>query len=61
MEQQKLIDWLKEDVAIVKSDIKDINDKVDQLLKFKWQIISGSVVISAVVGFLIQIFLAMKP
>jgi phage-related minor tail protein len=58
LEQQKLIDWLKEDIASVKSEVKDINSKVDELLKFKWQIVSGSVIISAIVGTVIQIFLA---
>lgn len=59
MEQQKLIDWLKDDVQAVRSEVKEINSKVDELLKFKWQIVSGSVIISAIVGVIIQVFLAM--
>lgn len=58
MEQQKLIDWLKDDVQAVRSEVKEINSKVDELLKFKWQIVSGSVIISAIVGVIIQVFLA---
>lgn len=59
MEQQKLIDWLKDDVQAVRSEVKEINSKVDELLKFKWQIVSGSVIISAIVGVIIQVFLAL--
>jgi len=58
VEQQKLIDWLKDDVQAVRSEVKEINSKVDELLKFKWQIVSGSVIISAIVGVIIQVFLA---
>lgn len=58
MEQQKLIDWLKDDVQAVRSEVKEINSKVDELLKFKWHIVSGSVIISAIVGVIIQVFLA---
>jgi len=57
VEQQKLIDWLKDDVQAVRSEVKEINSKVDELLKFKWQIVSGSVIISAIVGVIIQVFL----
>jgi hypothetical protein len=59
VEQQKLIDWLKDDVQAVRSEVKEINSKVDELLKFKWQIVSGSVIISAIVGVIIQVFLAL--
>lgn len=66
MEYNKLIEWLKNDLdgfkKEIKYDIKEIDSKVDQLLKFKWQIISGSVVISAIVGVLIQFILVFyKP
>ena len=55
---EQLIDWLKEDLISVKADVKEINAKVDELLQFKWQIISGSVVISAIVGIVLQIIIA---
>ena len=56
MDQQ--LQWLKDDIQSVKDDVKDINSKVDEMLQFKWQIVSGSVVLSAVIGVALQIFLA---
>lgn len=56
-EQQQIISWLKDDINSVKSDVKEINAKVDEMLKFKWQIVSGSVVISAFLSVLLQLFL----
>jgi hypothetical protein len=62
--EQHLINWLKDDFESFKEEMKDsnkeLNDKVDQILQFKWQIVGGSVVISAVVGVLIQVILAIK-
>lgn len=64
MEQQKLIDWLKGDFENFRDEIKHDLDKIQQdvseIKKFKWQIVGGSVVISAIVGVLIQIILAIK-
>lgn len=37
--------------------VEKIDQKVDSLLQFKWQIISGSVVLSVVATFLIQTFI----
>jgi hypothetical protein len=39
----------------MKKDIRDVNEKVDRLLQFKWQIIGGSVVISIIATGLIQV------
>lgn len=55
---EQLIDWLKDDLQSVKAEVKEINAKVDELLQFKWQIISGSVVISAIVGIILQVLIA---
>lgn len=57
---QQLVDWLKDDIKEVKNDVKSINEKVDKMLQFKWQIVGGSVVVSAVIGVLIQLYLALK-
>ena len=56
-DQQQLIHWLKDDLDSVKTDVKEINAKVDEMLKFKWQIVSGSVVISAVLSIVLQLVL----
>lgn len=53
-----LIEWLKEDLQSVKSDVKEINAKVDEMLAFKWQIVGGSVVISLIVGVVLQFVIA---
>lgn len=55
---EQLIDWLREDINSVKTEVKEINSKVDELLHFKWQIISGSVVVSAIVGIILQVMIA---
>lgn len=60
--EQKMFDWLKADIDKVDKKVdtlsKEVNTKLDEILAFKWQIVGGSVVISAVVGVVIQIFLA---
>jgi len=39
----------------IKSELNILNDKMDQLLQFKWKIVGGSIVISGIVGMLFQI------
>jgi len=55
---EQLIEWLKEDLQSVKSDVKEINAKVDEMLAFKWEIVGGSVVISLIVGIVLQFIIA---
>lgn len=66
----KILDWLKEDIAKVDEKVdkldSEINEKLDKMgaditamLEFKWQIIGGSLVISAIIGITIQILVAM--
>jgi len=43
---------------LIKTDIDEMKKDIKTLLAFKWQIISGSVVISAIVGVVIQIAIA---
>lgn len=57
MPDQQLIEWLKDDLKSVKEDVKSINEKVDEMLKFKWQIVGGSVAISAIIGITIQLLI----
>jgi hypothetical protein len=69
--EQRMLDWLKEDIAKVDQKVDkldtELNDKLDlmatditSMLEFKWQIVGGSVVISAIVGVVIQIVLAIS-
>jgi len=64
-----MFDWLKSDIEKVDSKVdkldQSINGKLDsmgsdvkQMLEFKWQIIGGSVVISAIVGIVLQVLIA---
>jgi ABC-type dipeptide/oligopeptide/nickel transport system permease component len=67
--EQKMFDWLKNDIEKVDAKVDNlglsVNNKLDvmgsdvkQMLEFKWQIIGGSVVISAIVGIVLQIIIA---
>lgn len=51
------LEWLKEDIRLVRDEVKSINAKVDEMLMFKWQIVGGSIALSAIVGIIIQILL----
>lgn len=39
----------------LKQDIRSINEKVDKLLQFKWQIVGGATVASLVITSIVQI------
>ena len=60
MSNDRLIDYLKDDLKRlddkVEAKFNTVNEKLDTLLQFKWQIVGGSVVISLVVSVLIQVF-----
>ena len=45
----------KEKLAEIKVEQKEMNQKIDQILKFKWQIISVTGIISLIVTFLLQV------
>jgi hypothetical protein len=48
---QTLAEFLKKDISELRSEIRkdlgDLNSKVDEILKLKWQIIGGSIVFSS--------------
>lgn len=44
-------------VGRLENSVNEVGSDVKEMLKFKWQIIGGSVVISAVVGVAIQILI----
>lgn len=59
--EQNLFEWLKNDIEKVDRKVDQMDAKIDEILSFKWQVVGGSVVMSAIIGICIQIFLAFKP
>lgn len=59
----KIIDWLKQDLdlfkKVVKEDFDTLNEKMDSMLQFKWQIVGGSLVVSLIVGLAMQLLLGL--
>ncbi len=56
---EMVIKEIKQDIREVKAETRDgfdlVNAKVDKLLQFKWQIIGGGVVISAILTIAFQV------
>jgi hypothetical protein len=50
---EKIIDIILEDIKELKQDVKDdfanVNEKIDKLLEFKFQLIGGSIVVSVII------------
>lgn len=42
----------------LRQDLKELNSKVDTILEWKWKLIGGSIVISAVLTFIFQLGLS---
>jgi len=57
MTEHKLFEWLKEDIDKVDAKVDILDAKLDELLKFKWQIIGGSMVASLIIGVLFQLII----
>jgi hypothetical protein len=55
MSQEKLVEYFIEQTN---DRLERMEDKMDKLLAFKWQIIGGSVAISALVGLVGQVFMS---
>lgn len=47
--------WLQLYIRNIDKRLNDLDDKVDKLLAFKWQIVSGSVVLSVIFTAAIQV------
>lgn len=56
--ESTIVQLLREAIDKVDSKVDRIDEKVNQLLAFKYQIIGGSVLISAIVGIVLQILIA---
>ena len=54
----KVFELINEKIDDLKSDLKGLELKVDEMLKFRWQVYGVTVVISAILGFGVQLFLA---
>ena len=54
----KVVDLLVEALNKVDLKVDKLDEKVTEMLAFKWQIVGGSLVVSIIVGAAIQIFLA---
>ncbi len=54
------IDKVDERVGRLEGSISQVGHDVKEMLEFKWQIIGGSVVISAFVGIAIQFLISLK-
>jgi hypothetical protein len=56
------LEWLKQDLNKLENHIDQrfskVDEKIDALLKFKWQIMGSTSVVALVVGVVIQIFIA---
>lgn len=59
MSSEKLIDYLKEDLQRLDDKVESrfdvVNEKLDTLLEFKWQIVGGSIVVSLVISVIVQV------
>lgn len=55
---EQVFELLKEKINAVEADVAEIKADVKEMLAFKWQIIGGSVVVSAIVGVAIQVVIS---
>lgn len=53
---EKLLDYLIDRIENIEKKIDRLDEKVDSLLHFKWQIIGGGLAISAAITLAVQIF-----
>lgn len=56
-------EWLKQDIdklrAEVKEDFKEVNGKLDSVLKFKWQIMGGTAAVATIIGIVLNLLIAL--
>ena len=55
---QTVVEMIRDLIRDVKDDVRILDEKVDKILQFKWQIIGGSLVVSAFFSIAISIVLA---
>ena len=57
--QEKLFDILDRKIDKVETKLESLEEKIDALLSFKWQIVGGTLVVSFIVGVTMQIVLTL--
>jgi len=55
---QAVVQLITDAINKVDSKVDKLDEKVNSLLSFKWQVVGGTVVISAILGVVIQIIIA---
>lgn len=55
----KIYEWIKDDIKYLKEEIRSIDGKVDQLLEFKWKVVGGTILASLVLTIIFQTMLAL--
>jgi len=53
--EHKIFDFIRDEVKDLRSELKQVNDKVDKLLAFKYQIVGGSVLASLILTVIIRL------
>ena len=54
----QIIEWLRQDMKTMTDRIEKIDEKVDQLLNFKYKVIGGTILASLIITAAFQIVLA---
>jgi hypothetical protein len=60
--ESQLFEFLKQDLDAIRTEMREdfirVNGKIDELISFKWQIIGGSLVVSAFLSVAVSIVTA---
>ena len=54
---QTILQFIKDDIAEIKTALKEQDAKIDSLLEFKWKIVGGAFLASVIITSLFQLFL----
>jgi hypothetical protein len=53
-----MLEWLRDDMKNLKAQVEKVDEKVDSLLKFKYQVAGGVILVSVVFTAAFQVILA---
>lgn len=51
----KVIDMIIDSHKELKADVKNLDEKIDQILEWKWKLVGATIAVSSVLTFLFQI------